>query len=79
MDGWQCVQAKCGRVYFVNSITQHAQWTVPLQSAAAHAELRARETAADGRRWRNATEAHVLAKRHHRLVALLKAHAKTLP
>jgi hypothetical protein len=79
MDGWQCVQAKCGRVYFVNSVTQHAQWTVPLQSAAAHAELCAREPSAAARRWRNAIEAHVLAKRHHRLVARLKAHAKTLP
>eukprot|EP01046_Picozoa_sp_COSAG06_P020595 COSAG06_NODE_1513_length_9229_cov_32.533735_6_plen_404_part_00 len=79
MDGWQCVQAKCGRVYFVNSVTQHAQWTVPLQSAAAHAELCAREPTAAARRWRNAIEAHVLAKRHHRLVARLKAHAMALP
>ena len=37
LDGWHCVEAKSGRAYYLNTLTQHAQWSPPKLSAAEHA------------------------------------------
>lgn len=66
LDGWHRVEAKCGRCYFVNSITQQAQWETPHQSTT---EATRSEPSLAAVRWRHAIEALILAKRRHRVSA----------
>ena len=78
MDGWHRVQAKSGRVYFVNSLTQQSQWQAPQQSAmVAHqnGNESQQEPSLAALRWHHAIEAFILAQRHHRLSVQLKRHS----
>lgn len=83
MDGWHRVEAKSGRCYFVNSLTQQSQWEVPVQSAASSAceacdESRSQPSLA-ALRWHHAIEAFILARRHRRIIAQLKNDQKEAP
>jgi hypothetical protein len=83
MDGWHLVEAKSGRRYFVNSLTQESQWEVPVQGAASSAweacdENRSQPSLA-ALRWHHAIDAFILARRHRRIIAQLKNNQEVAP
>ena len=76
MAGWHRVEAKSGRCYFVNSLTQQSQWEVPTQSAASSVRDAGSENGSQpslaALRWHHAIEALILSRRQHRMIAQLK-------
>jgi hypothetical protein len=77
MDGWHRVEARSGRCYFVNGLTQQSQWEVPAQSAASSlldvGTGNGSQPSLAALRWHHAIEALILAGRHHRIIAQLKS------